>query len=379
MSFQDTESIWDFTPVIDLNYSLSFQQEVCSTDDFASSASSDELLTPTSESNSNDLERELGDFDRIWEFLGVSSDALPPILSPLTDGTVASVVGTVNALDDPLDFAASKSVRWRDELGNARIADEIDEASGKSVTQLRKDCKETLKATKGNKKKKKKKPKSNCQDDACLASPGSSETDSGFPTAAATPTRTRSSVIYEMVHGVTSRGSTPKMKTSLDNKSPLKRSETTISDAPTHRYPLRSRLKTQDSSEAQKPSFEGKSTGWKLIIDAPKPPTTPLSSPEGIGSKSQSIIKAQEIPKTQISSAEDIATKRAKLIAKLTDRFLSERHLLARLDIPSITENVQAGPEHGLHVFIDASNVRTALHALISSFANKATDYDRTT
>ena len=375
MSFQDTEDVWDFTPVIDLNYSLSFQQGSYSTDDLVSSASSEELLTPTSESNNNDIERELGNFDRIWEFLGVSSDAFPPVLSPLTDGTVTSVVGAANALEDLLGFSASKNVRWRDELGEAGIADEIDKVTGQSIAQLRKAWKKTLKPKKGNKKQKQKKTKLSYQDDACLASLSSSETDSGFPTAAATPTRTRSSVIHELLHGATSKGSAPMPKIGMPNKSPLNGSET-ISATPTHRYPLRSRFKPQESSEAQKPSFEVTPTSWKLIIDAPKPPETRASSSEGIGSKSISTIKAQEAPKTEVSPAGDIATKRARLIAKLIDRFMNERSLLERLDIPSITENIQVEPEHGLHVFIDASNVRTLLHALISGFANGTTDND---
>ena len=283
MSFQGTEDVWDFTPVIDLNYSLSFQQQVYSTDDLVSSASSEELLTPTSESNNDDIERELGNFDRIWEFLGVSSDEYPPVLSPLTDGTVTSIVGTANTVDDPLGFSASKNVRWRDELGEAGIADEIDKVSSQSVAQLRKAWKKTPKPKKGNKKQKKKKTKLSYQDDACLASPSSSETDAGFHTAAATPTRTRSSVIHELIHGVTSRGSAPMLKTGVANKSPLNGSETTLA-TPTHRYPLRSRFKAQESSEAQKPSFEDIPTSWKLIIDAPKPPKTPESSPEGIKS-----------------------------------------------------------------------------------------------
>ena len=367
MSFPDTEDVWDFTPVIDLNYSLSSQQEVYSTDDFASSASSEELLTPTSESNSNEIERELGNLDRVWEFLGVSSDALPPVLSPLTDGTVTGIVGAANALDDPLDLFASKNVRWRDELGNAEIADDIDKVSGQSIAQLWKAWKEIPKATKRNKKQKKKKKektKSKYQDNACPASPSSSEPESGLPTATAIPTRTRSSVIHEILHGVTSRGSTPMLKIGLANKSPLNSSETAVSAAPTHRYPLRSGIKAQEYLEAQKPSFEDTATSWKLIIDAPKPPKTPVSSPERIATKPRSIIKAYEAPKTQLSSAEEIATRRTRLIAKLTDRFSSERSLLERLDLPSMTENVKVGPAHGLHVFIDASNVRIVLHAL---------------
>lgn len=378
MSSQDIEDVWDFTPVIDLNYSLSFQQEVYSTDDLASSASSEEPVTPTFESNSNEFERELGNFDKIWEFLGLPSDALPPVLSPLEVGTLTNVVGAANALDDPLGFSASKNVRWRDELGKAGIADEIDKVSGQSVAQLWKAWKKIPNAKKGNrKKKKKKKTKLNRQDDSRSASPSSSETESGLPSAAATPTRTRSSVIHELLHGATSRGSTPMLKTGLTNKSPLKGSDITILAAPTHRYPLRSRLKAQESSEAQKPSFEDIATSCTLIIDAPQPPKTPVSPPEGIGTKSRSTIKTQEAIKAQ-TSAEDIATKRARLIVKLTDRFLSERSLLERLDLSTNTENVQVGPEHGLHVFIDASNVRILLYARISGFANTETDYDWT-
>ncbi|KAI4245774.1 MAG: hypothetical protein L6R40_002302 [Gallowayella cf. fulva] len=126
---------WDFTPVFDLIESLSIAPTV-QTDglpadgDLSSSPSPDKLSTPTYSPDQPRSKSDLGNFDKLWAFLGQPLDTEPPEVPP-------------SPFDDALDFvdenyklhfAPGKEVHWRDEAEGGELAD--NEEAGNDVSLL---------------------------------------------------------------------------------------------------------------------------------------------------------------------------------------------------------------------------------------------------
>lgn len=304
MSSQHAEDAWDFTPVIDLNYSLSSRREAHAT---SSSPSSEDILTPDSDDTYHDHVGELGNFDKIWEFLGQPNDLAPPVIPPPVDGDLGELgEGAIEQEEIILELSTSKGVRWRDEDGKRELVDEAENLALDSTLQLSKARRKKPRAKKAANPKPRDKSGSNA-----LTSSSENENDSN--SRVATPVQDRTSIIHQLIHGTTlrSRGTTQNDPESA---------KLAVS---THRYPLRSLFKSPEAPL--------------------KNDTTPREVCIG-----------------------DIAAKTKKLIAMLHDRFVSERVYLGNLGLSPFAKGMDVSPESGLHVFIDASNVgRTPLTTML--------------
>lgn len=332
MSFQNAENVWDFTPVIDLNYSLSFNREVESENESLSSPSWGHLPTPTFDVGGDENRRELGNFDKIWDFLGLPPDVPPLVTSPSADETLTDLLdASIDSTDPILGLPASKYVKWRDEVGQAGIADKVDieNAAVENVAQLKKALRSKLSAKKRGKKAKRREKKANVasRDDAALTLASSSENVSGLDAQNAPPLQARMSVIWNLLYGTTSRKDIPMQEIGSATRSTSEGLGPAKGSVTTHRCHLRSTFKTQEQAKQAKQA---------VVIGR-----YPLRSTHG----------------SQESSLDDLSFKRNRLLARLTDRFVSEKLCISRLSLVSFAENVQLDSESGLHVFVDASNV----------------------
>ena len=295
MTSQDLEDAWDFTPVIDLNYSLSSNQEARVANATSSSPSSEDLLTPVSEHGICDSGTELGNFDKIWEFLGQPRDIPPPIIPPLLYGTADELNGGVDGQAETIhELPTCKGVRWRDEDGETRLADEAEVFADYIAPPLSKARKKKLRA-------KKRVVTLKTQDDARLSLlTSSSEDETSLDTKDATSIQSRSSVIQELINGYTVQSKSAQLFADSAATPDLDLAKRRAANP---RYPLRSTF---------------------------KPPEV---------------------------HSEDIVSKKTRLIAMLHDRFVGERPYLGGLGLPAFASVRVANPDIGLHVFIDASNV----------------------
>ena len=304
MSSQDAKEAWDFTPVIDLNCSLSSRRDTRAT---SSSPSSEDILTPDSEYNYHDHGGELGNFNKIWEFLGQPNDLAPPVVPPSVNGDPGEPgEGAIEQDETIFELSTSKGVRWRDEEGGRGLVDAAENLALDSTLQLSKARRKKLRAKKAANSKRWDKSGS-----SVLTS--SSETENDSNKRVATPVQDRTSIIHQLIHGATlgSRGTTHK---------DIESARLAVS---THRYPLRSLFKS---------------------------PEAPLKN----DTTSREVYNG------------DIAAKTKKLIAMLHDRFVSERVYLGNLGLSPFAKRIDVSPETGLHVFIDASNVgRTPLTTML--------------
>lgn len=306
MTSLDLEDAWDFTPVIDLNYSLSSNQESHVANAISLSPSSEDLPTPVSEHAVCDGGAELGNFDKIWEFLGQPRDRPPPIIPPLPNGTTDDLTAGLDGESATVyELPTGKGVRWRDEDGETRLADEVDNLVDGNPPPLPKTRKKKLRA-------KKKAATPNTRDDTRLSLlTSSSEDEIGLDTKDPLSIQSRTSVIQKLIDGYTVQSKRAELSASVAPTSTLDSAKKAVT---IHRYPLRSTFK----------------------------------SPEAYP---QSTFKPPDV------RSEDIVSKKTRLIAMLHDRFVGERPYLGNLGLLAFTRAGNASPDVGLHVFIDASNV----------------------
>lgn len=133
MSSELVENGWDFTPVIDLINSLSSGSEKLVQTD-VSVLESHESSDPGSLTDGPETNYGLGNFDKLWRFLGQPSN-----VSSSKAHTIPEINSTVD-LSDALDLAATsnKGVKWRDEIEGADLADNDEIDSGTNLASLSK-------------------------------------------------------------------------------------------------------------------------------------------------------------------------------------------------------------------------------------------------
>ncbi|KAL8774952.1 MAG: hypothetical protein Q9209_000431 [Squamulea sp. 1 TL-2023] len=131
---------WDFSPVFDLIDSLASAPTVQANEDLSPSPSPDKLSTPPDSPNEEQPNSYLGNFDRIWAFLGQPLDIQPPEVPPLP-------------VDDPFIFAngitklhsaIGKEVHWRDEAEGGELADNEEGDNNLSLLGLTKTQRKKL-------------------------------------------------------------------------------------------------------------------------------------------------------------------------------------------------------------------------------------------
>lgn len=136
-------SNWDFTPVFELL--RHFSAESGNHSIRPSKSSSDVKPTQPDKLTKTSLPDSiagLGDFDRIWEFLGkVPSTPLPRIVLP--DDPDIPIESIKNG--DSEDLQDTKAVHWRDEIDGADLADDDELASASNQERLTRKQKKQIK------------------------------------------------------------------------------------------------------------------------------------------------------------------------------------------------------------------------------------------
>lgn len=305
MSRNNRDDDWDFTSVIDLIHSLSSKADPCSTSDTSLGFSSEEPRTPEQGEEDGGDQRGLGNFDKLWKYLGQPLDVpSPAFVSDPHDRLGEAADLDVKSVDALFDLSVSKGVRWRDEVEGADLADNDEKYDPTSLPQLSKARKKKLRQKKIADAK-----KAQSRSPSSLA-PTSSENESELDTHKPARSRSRGSVIREILDG-----SRPEINTPGVDVNPTPEGGDQDGEAPkwpiaNPRYFLRSSVRTSE---------------------------TTTQKPDG----SLSIV----------------ALRKSTLITKLRERFIEDRPYLENIGlIPgSATNNLQI--DSGVHVFVDASNV----------------------
>ena len=304
MCSQALHDAWDLTPVIDLIHSLSSKVDKCTTSDTSSYHSSSGPITPEQDGPKDRVQSQLGNFDKIWEFLGQPPDLAPPIVSPEAhDLSLETPADEADAIDLGADSTTPKGVRWRDEVEGADLADNDENYDSKSVQKLSKAKRKRLRKIK--------------KDEAVKARaahvllPSSSENDSERELQKITPIQSRKSVIRSL----------------LFEHSP------------------------------EKQGTVGKSTDTsKSTHQDVGPVRWPVASPRYL---LRSSVRKSENAFTEASA------RKSKLITKLREQFIDERPYLENIGLITLGGTGSVTLNIGVHVFIDASNASAITSMLV--------------
>ena len=302
MSSKDRDDVWDFTSVIDLIHSLSSKAEKCTASDTTLGFSSEEPITPDQDIDENEGRSELGNFDRLWKYLGQPLDVSPPIvnLEP-SDASNEFASREAEFAYTSVDTFVSKGVRWRDEVEGADLADNDENNDPNSLPKLSKARKKKLRQ-----KKKAKAMRVRARSGLSLALT-SSENESEVEEQNTTPIRNRGSIIREILDGIRPETNNADINTPPTEKAADQDTETPKWPIAHPRYCLRSSIRKQETP--------------------PQKPEEPIT---------------------------EVAARKTKLLQKMQDHFILERPYLENISVVSISGSLA---DTGVHVFVDASNV----------------------
>lgn len=300
MSSKDQDVAWDFTSVIDLIHSLSSKAERCTANDPCRDFASEEPKAPERDQELDGGHNELGNFDKLWRYLGQPLTVRPPAVNP-DPGT--SQVETQNAENGlaaaSIASSISKGVRWRDEAEGADLADNDEKYNPNSIHKLSKARKKKLRM-----KKNAETARARSGSTSALAAT-SSENETEVEHQDRTPTKSRGSVIRDILYG-------------------------------------------------GRPETEETAIPSTLIREA-EAPKWPISNPRYFLCSSirtpEALCQKPEISITEIS------LRKSVLIKKLQAQFMFDRSYLDNIGILFVSAVGSLGTDDGIHVFVDASNV----------------------
>lgn len=298
------EDDWDFRPVFDLIHSLSISggehahQKTISSD---TDHDSPEQATYTAADKVHHQETQLGDFDKIWQYLGQPLDLPAPTV---TTGPLPSLIDAWDG-QPASEQRVLKVVRWEDDIDCANLADN-DESNG--IPDLSKLTKQQ---------RKKARRKQRLENREALAAqltnrkylPSGSEDESGKETQEP-KLQDRSAVIYQFLHGTPPSNGT-------------------------------GRLRSGKVFRGQDPD------------DAGALPAAASSSPK----KVIQILKPVWEGRLEVGAA-----KKKKLMSMLNEKFVDDRQYLRNLSITQTVANSPDATAEGIHVFVDASNIMIGFH-----------------
>ncbi|KAL8713889.1 MAG: hypothetical protein Q9220_002035 [cf. Caloplaca sp. 1 TL-2023] len=298
LSTEEAGVSWDFAPVFDLIHSLS--ANAGTEGDGIGSLPEVIAIEPTYPLQQRSTKSDLGNFDKLWTFLGQPLDLDPPqVPPPLVNG-----FSHHDTDEDALVLQAfGKGVRWRDETEGGELADNEQadnncSLSGLTKSQRKKFRRRQRKAAGGEKPPQR----------GSLLATSSSENDSDSgPRTPKRPPADRKAIIQQILYGIVE---TP-------NGKPL---SATLNGTPRTPLPI-------DIS------------GW------------PVATPQRTISSAQHTDRATLIV--------DAAAKKERLIRKVRERFISDRAFLPPNLSPSPSTNHS---NDGIHIFVDASNILIGFH-----------------
>ena len=310
---------WDFGPVFELLHSLSLgngedgHREKVSSD---SDTDPPEQATYTPAARTHDQERQLGDFDIIWQYLGQPLDLPAPTV---TTGPLPSLVDVWDG-QPASEQRTVKVVRWHDDIDCANLADNDESKGALHLSNL----------TKQQRKKARRKQRHEEQEALAAQSvngkglPSGSEDESGKDLQEL-KTADRAGVIYQLLHG-------------------------------TPPPPGTGRLRSGKPFRSQDPKESG-------------------ALPAAASSSANQVV--QILKPVRDNALEAAAAKKKKLMSMLNESFIEDRQYLCNLSFTRIVANGTDATAEGIHVFIDASNVRSDQSSVAASWLIKHLDNDR--
>ncbi|KAL8717128.1 MAG: hypothetical protein Q9225_005610 [Loekoesia sp. 1 TL-2023] len=297
-STERDEIDWDFTPVSDLIFSLSEAPELKQDGYSSPSPSPDKVTTPTYSPDQAQPKSDLGNFDKLWAFLGQPLDLPPPEVPSLSENYALDHVDE----DTRLHLTISKGVRWRDDTEGGELAD-VEEAENQSTL---------FGLTKQQRKKLRKKERRTPREEKAQHSIPSSETESEVEPQTLKRSPDRRAVIQQILHGST--------------KKPEDGSSASRSLARTVALPI-------------------DLAAWPVVNPTP---ASPSPKPRITTAEQAALVAA--------------AAKKERLIRKLKEQFIDDRPLLESLSMKTFTSTDNTGTREGIHVFVDASNIMIGFH-----------------
>ncbi|KAL8928506.1 MAG: hypothetical protein Q9208_001740 [Pyrenodesmia sp. 3 TL-2023] len=295
---------WDFSPVSDLIFSLSEAADLDPDGTPSPSPSPDKITTPTYSPKQPQPRSDLGNFDRLWAFLGQPLDLPPPEVPSLAPCYAEDDVDE----STKLHLTISKGVRWRDDAEGGELAD-IEEAG----------CRSSLSGlSKLQKKKLRKKERKAAREE-------------------------------KRQHGTPLRSSSEN-ESELESRTPK-------------RSPDRRAVIQQILYEPAK-TLGGGSPAIKVVNQRASLPIDPGAWPITNPYLVTPTIKSRATPVEQAALAAG-AAKKERLMTKLKERFGNDRPFLMSLSMRSLDTADITGAKEGIHVFVDASNIMIGFHDAI--------------
>ena len=305
------EDDWDFGPVFDLISSLSISsgdtthQKKNSSD--TGSNPSGQTTCPAAASVHDQSQTQLGDFGKIWQYLGQPLHLPPPTIATRSSPDFVDVWDGQTA-SEPRTF---KVVRWQDDGDCANLADNDE---NNRITDLSKLTKQQRKKAR-RKQRQTERANLAAQPTNTVALQSGSEDESVKDVQEEEKTLDRSAVIYQILHGTT-----PPIGTGRLRSGKL--------------------FRNQDLEDAR---------------------TLPASASPPVKQVLQVLKPVRE------SALEIAAAKKKNLMSMLNEKFVDDRQYLSNLSfVQNVADNTYAAAE-GVHVFVDASNVRWNNSGLPSS------------
>ncbi|KAL8937337.1 MAG: hypothetical protein Q9216_004472 [Gyalolechia sp. 2 TL-2023] len=290
---------WDLTPASDLIFLLSDAAEPKLDEGSSPSPSPDNIITPTRSPDAPRHKSDLGNFDKLWAFLGQPLDLPPPEVPPLAEDYTRPDVDN----ETELHLTVGKGVRWRDDAEGGELAD-VEEAA--TLSGL----------TKQQRKKLRRKERKAAHDEKghrLKLSTSSSDNESEVEPQTPKHFVDRREILHQFIHGS---------------------------------------VKTPDGGS---PAASKNSTGRAVLpIDVA---AWPVAAPH----LSNPFPKYRSNPTGQTSIVA-AAAKKERLMRKLKERFIDDQPFLTSMSMRTFTSRDNTGLKEGIHVFVDASNIMIGFH-----------------
>ena len=294
------EDDWDFGPVFDLIRSLSISAGDIAHQKKSSGDTGSNLpgrtTCPAAASVHDQSQTQLGDFDKIWQYLGQPLHLPPPTIATKSSPDFIDVWDG-QAASEPRTL---KVVRWQDDVDCANLADN-DENNG--ITDLSKLTKQQRKKAR-RKQRQAERANLAAQPTNTVALQSGSE-DESVKDAQEEKTLDRSAVIYQILHGTA-----PPIGTGRLRSGKL--------------------FRNQDPEDTR---------------------TLPASASPPVKQVLQVLKPVRE------SALEIAAAKKKKLMSMLNEKFIDDRLYLSNLSFAQNVSDSTYATAEGVHVFVDASNV----------------------
>ncbi|SLM37069.1 PIN domain-like [Lasallia pustulata] len=301
------EGEWDFTPVIELIYSLSSGHEDAARKWTSPPETPERPSTPIASTGLEDIKSQLGNFDKLWKFLGQPLNDPPPSVSSGDRFALKLVLQNTDPPEQTFLHSSSppKVVKWRDEVEGAELEDNDGLNHDLSVARLK------------QKKQERKKELKRKQQEVSLQTSGRS-------------------VLLQSASGAEPENKLPNPRHSPDRRAIIQQIVRGTGESPS---PPASR------SPPKGCIISGGHGGWPISQSfTTQAPQDVFLSPEH-------------------ASLALAAAKKSKLIAKLNARFLNERQFITNVSFTQKLDRVSPdGALKGVHVFVDASNIMIGVH-----------------